>query len=131
MGVSSQGLFAPQYAQMKLSNLLRRGVSKLPHRIKKWVCNFLAVVLYMPFILFCRFLRFIGVPDKVRFHIPLQAYERQSFYIIRNDSLDRFGTPLEQRFSSDEIKKMMTKTGLTDIIFSDKIPFWHAVGRKV
>ncbi|NOT51416.1 MAG: class I SAM-dependent methyltransferase [Chitinophagaceae bacterium] len=114
-----------------LSNLVRRGVCKLPHRLKKGVCNFLAVILYMPFVLLCRFLRFIGVPEKIRFHIPLQAYEKQSFYIIRNDSLDRFGTPLEQRFSTKQITAMMTKAGLTDIRFSDKIPFWHAVGRKI
>jgi hypothetical protein len=70
------------------------------------------------------------VGEKVRKHIPLQAYERQSFYIIRNDSLDRFGTPLEQRFSRKQIQAMMEESGLTDIIFSEKIPYWHAVGRR-
>jgi ubiquinone/menaquinone biosynthesis C-methylase UbiE len=113
-----------------LSNLLRRGISKLPLRLKRVACDFLAVVLYMPFVLLCRFLRLIGVPEKVRFHEPLQAYEGQSFYIIRNDSLDRFGTPLEQRFSQKQIRAMMEKAGLTDIVFSNKIPFWHAVGKK-
>ena len=113
-----------------LSNLLRRGISHLPIRLKKAVCDILAVLLYMPFVLLCRFLKLIGVPEKVRFHVPLQAYERQSFYIIRNDSLDRFGTPLEQRFTKKQVKEMMERTGLTDIIFSDRIPFWHAVGRK-
>ena len=98
--------------------------------MKKIVCDILAVLLYMPFVLLSRFLRVIGVPEKARFNIPLQAYERQSFYIIRNDSLDRFGTPLEQRFSTKEITAMMNKAGLTDIRFSEKIPFWHAVGRK-
>ncbi len=114
-----------------LSNLLRRGISKLPYRLKKLSSDFLAVVLYMPFVLLCRFLRFIKVPEKARFHIPLQAYEKQSFYIIRNDSLDRFGTPLEQRFSRKQIQAMMEGAGLKDIIFSEKIPFWHAIGRKV
>jgi len=113
-----------------LSNLIRRGVSKLPHRLKRWTCDFLAITLYMPFILLCRLMRAVGVPEKMRFHVPLQAYEKQSFYIIRNDSLDRFGTPLEQRFSTKEITAMMTKAGLTDIVFSNKIPFWHAVGKK-
>ncbi len=113
-----------------LSNLLRRGISKLPKGLKKAACDVLAVVLYMPFVLLCRVLRFFGVPEKIRFHVPLQAYERQSFYIIRNDSLDRFGTPLEQRFTKKQIREMMERTGLTDIIFSDRIPFWHAVGRK-
>jgi SAM-dependent methyltransferase len=113
-----------------LSNLIRLVVSKLPTTLKRWVCNFLAVIFYMPFVLLCRFLRFIGAGEKIRKHIPLQAYERQSFYIIRNDSLDRFGTPLEQRFSRKEIQAMMEEAGLTDIIFSEKIPYWHAVGRK-
>lgn len=114
-----------------LSNLIRLVVSKLPTIVKKWVCNFLAVIFYMPFILLCRLMRFIGAPEKIRKHIPLQAYERQSFYIIRNDSLDRFGTPLEQRFTRKQIQSMMEEAGLTDIIFSEKIPYWHAVGRKV
>ncbi len=113
-----------------LSNLLRRGISKLSNRPKKFICDILAVLFYMPFVLLCRFLRFLGVPEKVRFHIPLQAYERQSFYIIRNDSLDRFGTPLEQRFSRKEIREMMERAGLTEISFSEKLPFWHAVGKK-
>ena len=113
-----------------LSNLIRLVVSKLPLGLKKAVCTFLAIILYMPFILLCRFLRFLGVPEKVRAHIPLQVYERQSFYVIRNDSLDRFGTPLEQRFSRKQIKEMMEKAGLGDIVFSEKLPYWHAVGKK-
>ncbi len=113
-----------------MSNFIRLGVSKLPATLKGGVCNFLAILLYMPFVLLCRFLRLIGVREKIRRHIPLQAYERQSFYVIRNDSLDRFGTPLEQRFSREQIRKMMEKAGLTDIIFSKRLPFWHAIGKK-
>jgi len=114
-----------------LSNIIRLGVSKLPATLKRWVCNILAVLFYMPFVLLCRVLRLIGVPEKVRKHVPLQAYERQSFYIIRNDSLDRFGTPLEQRFSRKQIQAMMEEAGLGEIIFSEKIPYWHAVGKKI
>src|SRR5258705_5053305 len=113
------------------SKFIRLGVSKLPAILKRGVCNILAVLFYMPFVLLCRVLRFIGVPEKVRKHIPLQAYERQSFYIIRNDSLDRFGTPLEQRFSRKQIQAMMEEAGLGEIIFSEKIPYWHAVGKKI
>ncbi len=114
-----------------LSNAIRWVVSKLPAKIKKFVCDVLAVVFYMPFVALCRLLKLIGVKEKTRRYIPLQAYEDQSFYIIRNDSLDRFGTPLEQRFSKKEMQIMMEKAGLTDIVFSDIIPYWHAVGRRV
>jgi hypothetical protein len=60
----------------------------------------------------------------------LSAYHNKSFFVIRNDALDRFGTPLEQRFSKIEIKQMMEKAGLTNIIFSNNMPYWHAVGQK-
>ncbi len=114
-----------------MSNLIRLVVSKFPLGLKKAVCAFLAIILYMPFILLCRFLRFIAVPERIRRHIPLQVYERQSFYVIRNDSLDRFGTPLEQRFSRKQIKEMMEKAGLGEIVFSEKLPYWHAAGKKI
>jgi len=114
----------------KLSNLIRLVVSKLPGGIKRVVCNFLAIVLYMPFVLFCRLLRLLGVPIGTRQKIPLQIYEKASFYIIRNDALDRFGTPLEQRFTKKEITAMMENAGLSDICFSVHPPFWHGVGKK-
>ena len=44
--------------------------------------------------------------------------------------VDRFATPLEQRFSRAQIEAMMRKAGLDDIRFSDRPPFWCAVGRR-
>lgn len=113
-----------------LSNLIRLVVSKMPGFLKRFICNVLAVLLYMPFVLLCRFLNLLGVPEKIRQKIPLQIYEKASFYIIRNDALDRFGTPLEQRFTKDEITQMMQNAGLTEIVFSERAPYWHAVGKK-
>ena len=49
---------------------------------------------------------------------------------MRTDSRDRFGTPLEQRFTRKEIEKMMESAGLKDITFSEETPFWCAVGIK-
>lgn len=113
-----------------LSNVIRKPISKMPSGGKKIVCDILAILFYMPFVLFSRLLRFFRVPKKIRNKIPLHGYEGTSFYIIRNDSLDRFGTPLEQRFSRTQIETMMKDGGLTDITFGENIPFWHAVGRK-
>jgi SAM-dependent methyltransferase len=114
----------------KMSNLIRLVVSKLPGKLKRFTCNILAVILYVPFVGLCRFLRMIGVPDRIRQKVPLQIYEGASFYIIRNDALDRFGTPLEQRFTKKEITVMMENAGLTEIVFSPHAPYWHAVGKK-
>ena len=62
--------------------------------------------------------------------IPLSYYTDKSFYIIRNDALDRFGTPLEQRFTRIEIEKMLQQSDMEEIIFSEKEPFWHVISRK-
>lgn len=113
-----------------LSTFLRRGVSRLPKNSKRFVCNVLAVGLYMPFVGFSRLLKTLRVKEKIRSKIPLYGYENKSFYIIRNDALDRFGTPLEQRFTRKQIQQMMESCGLTDIIFSNNLPYWHAVGKK-
>ena len=113
-----------------MSNIIRWFVSKFPAKLKKVTCDILAVILYMPFVGLCRLLKLFGLPEKFRRIIPLQAYEDQSFYIIRNDSLDRFGTPLEQRFSRKQIENMMLIAGLNEIVFSEKIPYWHVTGKK-
>jgi hypothetical protein len=49
---------------------------------------------------------------------------------MRNDALDRFGTPLEQRFTRSEIEQMMRDAGLSDIRFRDDEPYWVACGRR-
>jgi SAM-dependent methyltransferase len=113
-----------------LSTIIRRRVSRLSGKSKRLVCDVLAIGLYMPFIGLSRLFKVLRVPLQYRRKIPLNGYENKSFYIIRNDSLDRFGTPLEQRFTKQQIQEMMEKVGLESIIFSNNIPFWHVVGRK-
>lgn len=62
--------------------------------------------------------------------LPLSAYRAQSFYVMRTDALDRFGTRLEQRFTASQIRRMMERAGLDQITFSDSVPFWCALGYK-
>ena len=57
-------------------------------------------------------------------------YRERSFYTMRTDSRDRFGTPLEKRFRAEQIEKMMASAGLTEIRFSESPPYWCAVGIK-
>jgi hypothetical protein len=47
---------------------------------------------------------------------------------MRNDALDRFGTPLEQRMRAIEIEALMCRCGLTGVRFNAGPPFWCAVG---
>ena len=114
----------------KLSDVLRSIVSKFPGTLKKIVCDILAVLIYMPLILWVRFLIFIGL-QKVAKQMPLSNYKNKSFFNIRSDALDRFGTRLEQRFSEKEVKNMMLYCGLTDIFISPSAPYYHAIGKKL
>ncbi|MDR7994254.1 hypothetical protein [Thermosynechococcus sp. TG252] len=62
--------------------------------------------------------------------LPLSYYRDKTFYTMRVDSRDRFGTPLEKRFSKLEIQHMLEEAGLENIQFSDSPPFWTALGYK-
>lgn len=114
----------------KASNVFRVIIAALPQKLKVIVCDLLAFVVYVPLVGLVRFLKLVGLPKSFWSKIPLSAYENKSLFIIRNDALDRFGTPLEQRFSKKEIEAMMTNAGLVNIVFSDCVPYWHAVGQK-
>ena len=61
---------------------------------------------------------------------PLSYYRHCSFYTLRTDARDRFGTPLEQRFSRAQICAMCTAAGLVDLRFSPRAPYWCVVGVK-
>jgi len=112
-----------------LSDLIRKAVCKLPTTLKRMVCDVLAIVIYMPLILWVRFLVLIGL-RKIAMKMPLSAYNNKSFFVIRNDALDKFGTQLEQRFSKEQVMNMMKDAGLEDITLSPLTPFYHAIGRK-
>ena len=115
----------------KLSNIFRVVISSMPQKLKAFSCDLTAVFFYMPLVLVARLMRKAGIPSKIWQKVPLSAYYDKSFFVIRNDALDRFGTPLEQRFSRAEIDTMMKNAGLDEIIFSEKPGYWHAVGKKL
>lgn len=112
-------------------NLKRKFISQLPSSIKTFVCDMIAFVVYFPLVCFATFIKFLFPNKKWYSKIPLSYYIGKSFTIIRNDALDRFGTPLEKRFSKKQILNMMTEAGLSGIIFSENEPFWHAIGKKI
>ena len=60
----------------------------------------------------------------------LMAFGYKTFYVLKTDALDRFGTRLEKRFTKNEIREMMAEAGFKDISFSNGTPFWVAIGTK-
>ena len=118
------------HALYKISNGLRKIVCRLPSSAKKVTCDIFAVIFYMPFIFLTKMIKILGFKN-LALSIPLSEYANKSFFVIRNDSLDRFGTRLEQRFSKIQIIEMMKKSGLDEIIVSDGAPYYHAIGKRI
>ncbi len=112
------------------SGLIRRVVSQLPIRPKQWVCDALAVGVYLPLRQVARVARRVDAEGRWWERLPLSYYHDKSMTVMRNDALDRFGTPLEQRFTKGQVEEMMRAAGLTEIRFSPTPPFWHAAGRR-
>ena len=111
----------------KFSDFFRRIISKFPFKLKLVLTNIIAFLIYLPLATLSKILKNIG------FNIhsfPLSNYHDKSFYTMKTDALDRFGTRLELRYTKKEIIDMMEKSGLKDIIFSTSNPFWCAVGIK-
>ena len=61
---------------------------------------------------------------------PLAFYRDKSFYSMRTDALDRFGTRFEQRFTRAQIESLLRSAGFVDISFGNDAPYWCAVGFK-
>tara|TARA_B100001287_G_scaffold116243_1_gene97800 strand:+ start:2361 stop:3269 length:909 start_codon:yes stop_codon:yes gene_type:complete len=114
----------------KISCIPRFFISKMPNKIKHLLCEIIAFTVYVPLVTFSSIIKAI-FKNEFYNKIPLSYYVGKSLNVIRNDALDRFGTPLEQRFSKKEIKQMMINSGLGEIIFSSKQPYWHAVGKRI
>ena len=111
----------------RLSDILRTMVSHFPHRLRYFSSQVLALLVYVPLA------RFSWAMEKTGVNVgnyPLSAYRNLSFYTMRTDALDRFGTRLEQRFSRVQIRAMMEKAGLERVEFSENEPFWCAVGYR-
>ncbi len=109
----------------RCSDLARRVISRFPFRMKLAVSFVIASCVYLPLARLSRFLEARGVNVD---NIPLSFYRDFSFYSLRTDALDRFGTRLEHRFSRDEISQMFREAGLGSIAFREDVPYWCVVG---
>jgi ubiquinone/menaquinone biosynthesis C-methylase UbiE len=109
------------------TDVIRRLVSRLAFAIRYATTAIIAVTVYWPLARFSRAAENLGFDPS---NVPLSAYRHRSFYTMRTDALDRFGTRLEQRFSRQEIDAMMLAAGLADIKFRETAPYWLACGRR-
>jgi SAM-dependent methyltransferase len=111
----------------RVSELARRTIARLPPAPQSFLCDALALSIYWPLA------RLAGLAEGAGLSVerfPLALYRGRDFYSMRTDARDRFGTPLEKRFRAGEIEAMMKDAGFAEIRFSDRPPYWCAVGIK-
>ena len=96
----------------RLSNAARLLIRRLPPRSKQLVTDLIALTIYWPLARLASTAEAAGLPVA---SFPLSYYRHYNFYIMRTDAHDRFGTPLEQRFSRAQLRAMCTAAGLVNL----------------
>jgi SAM-dependent methyltransferase len=104
---------------------IRHIVARLPRKLRLLVADVIGALVYWPLARFARLLEKVGKDPS---WVPLFQYRRRSFYVMRNDALDRFGTRLEKRYSRDDVRVLLETAGLENVVFAEGPPWWVAVG---
>lgn len=104
---------------------MRRLVARQPFPVRRLVSAVIATSIYWPLARVAAVAERVGVNAEP---FPLAFYRRRSFYTMRTDALDRFGTRLEHRFTADELVRMMRAAGLDAIRLAEGPPYWRAIG---
>jgi hypothetical protein len=107
----------------KITDLGRRMISRLPFPLRYAVSQVIAALVYWPL---ARTAKLFPVPDSW----PLRLYSNRSFYVMRTDALDRFGTRLEKRFTRGRIIAMLESAGLREITFSQTGAQWVCTAKR-
>lgn len=114
-------------ALWKTSDLARKHISAMPFKWRVAISTAIATAVYWPL---ARLASLVEQRGRSVDNFPLAFYRDRSFYVMRTDALDRFGTRLEQRFTKPQIRQMMEQAGFERITFSDSPPYWCAVGYR-
>ena len=109
------------------SNQIRLIVSRMPVPLKFFSSQLIAFFVYWPLAKVAYLIEKIGINTN---SFPLSEYRDKSFYTMKTDALDRFGTRIEKRFTLEEIREMMLKAGLKNISYRDSAPYWCLLGYK-
>ncbi len=111
----------------RASDLVRRMVSRSPRWFASAFASAVAITVYLPLARASALARWLGLEGLSR-ALPLSFYRELSLEVMRNDSLDRFGTRVEARYTRDGLVTLMRSAGLQDISVSVGAPYWHAIG---
>jgi ubiquinone/menaquinone biosynthesis C-methylase UbiE len=114
-------------ALWRMTDPVRRCISRLPLGARAPIAEVIATGVYLPLARTARVLDAIGLLPR---NWPLSYYRYRSFYHIRHAARDRFGTPLEQRFTRKQITSMLEAAGFKEVGFAEGPPYWVALAIK-
>lgn len=112
---------------LKGVTLVRRGTVRLPHSALRVLSAALAGALAALFVWPARLLDRLGLARAAR-NLPLSQYAPLEWRILYNDTVDRFGAPLEARFSREQVRALYRRAGFREPVIPESFPYWHAWG---
>ena len=101
----------PKFYLLGFVNFFRRFTTKLPHRILYLLCFPIAAASYLILVLPYKYF----FKNFIKQGWPLGAYKDYTFYVMLNDTFDRFSAPIENRYSKEEILKWYEKENFKNI----------------
>ena len=110
-------------------NGVRRLTSALPRPAVVAFARAIAALVYWPLARLSALLASVGA-RALADALPLSFYRGRPFSLMANDSLDRFGTRIELRFTRADMERLLRGAGLDEVVFSDAPPYWHAVASR-
>ncbi len=106
----------------ELANLIRVVTAQINSEgLRVVLSHVLTIFAYYPFVLIAGFMKRLGLNNSM---IPLFYYAGYSYERIRQDAYDRFFTPVELRFSRQQINQIFQRL-YSSVTISENLPYWH------
>jgi len=115
-----------KYYLLRAVNFFRRFTTKISHKLLYILSYPMAISSYLVLVLPYKFIfrRFI------KSGWPLGAYADYSFFVMLNDTFDRFSAPIENRYSKEQILEWFNKAHLKDIKIMGGTG-WRVFGKNI
>jgi SAM-dependent methyltransferase len=98
---------------LRFVTTIRRFTTRIPFGVLRWLCLPLSVALYGGIVLPYGLLSRMGFSRHEGW--PLFVYTRYPFNVIYNDQFDRFSAPIEKRYDSADVRRMLQNAGLIHV----------------
>ena len=111
---------------LALATAVRRVTARLPKRATLAFSWVIAALVYWPLARGARLLTRLGLAG-IAHQLPLSHYRDYSFRFMAGDAFDRFATPIERRYTREQISTWLARHGRA-ASFAEHTPFWVCLG---